>query len=173
MAIKYFSSGSLHSSWSVDLMLQEQFDFQKWGCQSLIPFFLVTNIRKGKERKVAQLCPTLCAPVDCSLPGSSVHGISQARILEWVAIFFSQGSSWPRDWTYISCIAGGFCTAEPLSHKRHISDHSSERENFSRVGLRQQELTGQITREEEATGVRACKLNIKSCTHRVNSKRLD
>ena len=45
-----------------------------------------------------------CNPMDCSLPGSSVHGISQARILEWVAISFSRGSSWPRDWTHISCI---------------------------------------------------------------------
>ena len=42
---------------------------------------------------VAQLCPTLCNPMDCSLPGSSVHGILQARILGWVAIPFSRGSS--------------------------------------------------------------------------------
>ena len=47
---------------------------------------------------------TLCDPVDCSLPGSSVPGISQARILEWVAISFSRGSSLPRDQTCISCI---------------------------------------------------------------------
>ena len=50
-------------------------------------------------------CPTLCDPMDCSLPGSSVHGISQARILEWVAISFSMGSSLPRDQTPISCIS--------------------------------------------------------------------
>ena len=48
--------------------------------------------------------------MDCSLPGSSVHGISQARRLEWVAIFFSRGSSWPRYWTPVSCIAGRFFT---------------------------------------------------------------
>ena len=42
--------------------------------------------------------------MDCSLPGSSVHGISQARILEWVAISFSSGSSWPRGWMHVSCI---------------------------------------------------------------------
>ena len=48
---------------------------------------------------VAQLCPTLCNPMDCSLPGSSVHGILQAGILEWVAIPFSRGSSQPRDRT--------------------------------------------------------------------------
>ena len=46
---------------------------------------------------VAQLYPTLCTPMDCSPPGSSVHGILQARILEWVSIPFSRGSSWPRD----------------------------------------------------------------------------
>ena len=46
---------------------------------------------------VTQFFPTLCDHVDCSLPGSSVHGISQARILEWVAISFSRGSSQPRD----------------------------------------------------------------------------
>ena len=45
---------------------------------------------------VAQLCLALCDPLDCSPPGSSVHGILQARILEWVAISFSWGSSWPR-----------------------------------------------------------------------------
>ena len=56
--------------------------------------------------ETAQLCPTLCNPMDCSLPGSSVHGILQARILEWVAISFSRGSSKPRDQTQVSCIAG-------------------------------------------------------------------
>ena len=50
-----------------------------------------------------QLCSTLCDPMDYSPPGSSVHGVFQARLLEWVAISFSRGSSWPRDWTWISC----------------------------------------------------------------------
>ena len=54
---------------------------------------------------VTQLCLTLCDPMDCSLPGSSVHGIFQARILEWVAISYSRGSSQPRDWTRVSCTA--------------------------------------------------------------------
>ena len=58
------------------------------------------------ESEVAQLCPTLCDPMDCSPPGSSIHGIFQARILEWVAISFSRGSSRPRDQTQVSCIAG-------------------------------------------------------------------
>ena len=48
------------------------------------------------ESEVAQSCPTLCDPIDCSLPGSSVHGILQARVLEWIVISFSRGSSQPR-----------------------------------------------------------------------------
>ena len=56
---------------------------------------------------VTQLLPTLCKPMDCSLPGSSAPGILQARILEWVAISYSRGSSQTRDWTWVSCFAGG------------------------------------------------------------------
>ena len=59
---------------------------------------------------VAQLCLTLCDPMDCSPPGSSVHGILQARTLVWVAMSSSRGSSWPRGRTWVSCIAGGFFT---------------------------------------------------------------
>ena len=51
--------------------------------------------------------------MDCSLPGSSIHGISQARILEWVSISFSRGSSEPRDWTCVSCLAGRSFIIEP------------------------------------------------------------
>ena len=59
---------------------------------------------------VAQLCLTLCDPMDCKLPGSPVQGILQARILEWIAIAFSRGSSRPRDRARVACIAGGFFT---------------------------------------------------------------
>ena len=62
---------------------------------------------------VAQSCLTPWNTMDCRPPGSSVYGISQARILEWVVIFFSRGSSQPRDWTQASCLAGGFFTTEP------------------------------------------------------------
>ena len=58
------------------------------------------------ESEVAQSCLTLCDPVDGSQPGSSIHGIFQARILEQVAIFFSRGSSGPRDQTWVSRIVG-------------------------------------------------------------------
>ena len=59
---------------------------------------------------VATSCPTLWDPMDCSPSGSSAHGILQARILEWVAIPFSRGSSRPRDWNCVSRIAGRFFT---------------------------------------------------------------
>ena len=62
---------------------------------------------------VAQLCSTLCDPMDCSPPGFSVHGIHQARILEWVVISFSKGSPQPSDQTWVSCIAGRFLPSEP------------------------------------------------------------
>ena len=52
-----------------------------------------------------QSCPTLCDPMDCSLPSSSVHGILQARIWEWTAMPSSRGPSWPRDWAHVSCIS--------------------------------------------------------------------
>ena len=58
---------------------------------------------------VIQSCPTLCDPVDCA-PGSFIHGILQVRILEWVAISFSRGSTQPRDRTLASCIASKFFT---------------------------------------------------------------
>ena len=54
----------------------------------------------------SQSCPTLCDPMSCSLQGSSVHGIFQARVLEWVAISFSRRSSRPRDWIRVSRIVG-------------------------------------------------------------------
>ena len=60
---------------------------------------------------IAQSCLTLGNPMDCGPPGSSVHEILQARILEWVTISFSRGSFWPRDQTQVSYIAGRLLTA--------------------------------------------------------------
>ena len=62
------------------------------------------------ESVVSQPCPTLCNTMNCTLPCSSVHGTLQARILEWVAIPFSRGSSQPRNQTQVSCIVGRFFT---------------------------------------------------------------
>ena len=71
-----------------------------------VPQISPSTLKKAvKWSEVAQSCLTLCDPMDCSLPGSSVHGIFQARVLEWGAIAFSR-SSWPRDWTQVSHIVG-------------------------------------------------------------------
>ena len=65
---------------------------------------VMTNLVSSSE--VTQYCPALCDPMNCNLPGSSVHGILQERILEWVAISLSREYSQPRDQTQVSCTAG-------------------------------------------------------------------
>ena len=75
--------------------------------------------------KSLQLCLTLCNPIGYTPPGSSVHGTLQARILEWVAMPFFRGSSWPRDWTRVSlALAGGFFTTEPPVQQRPAKTQS-------------------------------------------------
>ena len=73
---------------------------------------------------IAQLCPTLCNPLDCSPSGSSVHAIFQARILEWIAISSSRGSSRPRDLAHTSCgscTGGGFFTCWAIREAQEIT----------------------------------------------------
>ena len=77
---------------------------------------ILINLIKSVKVLVGQSCLTLCNPMDSSPPGSSVHGILQAAILEWVAITFSRGSSPPRNRTRVSCIAGR-ATREALGHQ--------------------------------------------------------
>ena len=81
---------------------------EKWSCDHIGTCASRRRFMKKKksENEVAQLCPTLCNHMDCSLPGFSIHGIFQARVLEWVAISFSKGSSRPRDRAQVSHIAG-------------------------------------------------------------------
>ena len=87
-----------------------------WSCHSPAWVWALV-LQKSSKIVVAcvcvQLCLTLWDPMECSPPGSSVHGISQARILEWVAVSFSRGSSWMRSRTHVSFIASGFFTTEP------------------------------------------------------------
>ena len=80
-----------------------------WVCK-IWASYLYVNLTMVCCAQMLQSCPTLFDPMDCSLPGSSVHGILKARVLEWVAIPFSRGSSPPRVWTWVSCIAGRFFT---------------------------------------------------------------
>ena len=72
--------------------------------------FNSASVHEGSWCSCVLICPTLCDSLDCSLPGSSVYGILQARLLEWIATSSSRGSSQPRNWTCVSCIAGGFFT---------------------------------------------------------------
>ena len=82
---------------------------------------------------VAQSCLTLCDSMDCSPPGSSVHGISQARILEWVAISFSKGSSQPTDQTCVSCTFSALqvnsLLAEPPEKSNYTINHLLKQTN--------------------------------------------
>ena len=88
--------------------------FQLWAvlrCMIFPHFHILHIIQKWKVKVlVTESCPTLYNSMDYRPPGSSVHGILQARILEWVAISLSRGSSWLGDQTWVSCIAGSFFT---------------------------------------------------------------
>ena len=99
--------GYFNKTKMVQPVLSLPFPLLRWTC--FPPPYLIIPMCMCS---VAQLCLTFCDPMDYSLPDSSIHEIFQARILEWVAISFSRGSSWPRDWTHISSIAGVFFMAE-------------------------------------------------------------
>ena len=87
--------------------------------------------------KVTQCCSTLCTSMDYSLPGSSVPGISQVRILESVNSCFSWGSSWTRDWTQVSWIVGKFFTvwATRKAHEKPRQHIKKQRHHFANKGL--------------------------------------
>ena len=84
--------------------------WSNWSHEIFVPWYLFSWVCVYVCVWVAQLCQTICHPMDYSLPGFSVHGILQARILEWIAIPFSRGTSHLRDWTLVSCITGWFFT---------------------------------------------------------------
>ena len=115
---------TLHAFYWADLLLGKFY-----GCVSCFRCnikFVLSNwpevINLKVNNFVNRSCLTLCDPVDCSPPGSSVHGILQAGILEWVAISFSRGSSRPRNRNCVSCTTGRFFSAEP---KTNISSPKS------------------------------------------------
>ena len=104
------TNGSHHWNWSCYNCTRI------WQCNRSMVIWHLKKIGKVNQLDkwlfhvlVTQSYLTLCDPMDCSLPGSSVHGILQARIVEWVAMPFSRVSSWPRDWT---CIAYRFNLAD-------------------------------------------------------------
>ena len=88
-------------------------NWAKWTGPEMLNWLYVLSVR---VLSCAQSCLTLCGPMGYSLPGSSVQGIFQARIMEWVVIPFSRGSSQPRDWTHVSlalALASAFFTTSP------------------------------------------------------------
>ena len=93
------------------------------------------NAHLESESEITHSCPTLCDPMGCSLPGFSVHAIFQARVLEWVAISFSWGSSQPKDRTQACCIAGRpftvWATREVRQPRQHIK---KQRHYFANKG---------------------------------------
>ena len=96
----------------VSVVLNKHYSKKSYLWTPLMIKYTQARCEKYMLVQLLQMCPNLGKPMDCDLPGSSVHGNFQATILEWLAISFSRGSSWPRDRTRI---AGGFFTAEPLS----------------------------------------------------------
>ena len=99
---------------------------------------LIFFICSGVGVLVAQSCPTLCDPTNCSPSGSFIHGILQARILEWIAIPFSRGSSWAKDWTQVSCIVGRrftiWATREDVSKVWVVHKNADLQRKFSKSG---------------------------------------
>ena len=101
-------------------------------------YFSITTLSEWVS-EVAQSCPTLCDPMDCSLPCSSVHGIFQTRVLEWIAISFSRGSSQPRDRTWVSRIEvctlhNSKCTTQWLFIYLHFPGGSDGKESACSEG---------------------------------------
>ena len=135
--ISEMSSGLFGFLWVERWQMCHHFECQETKHDSWKWVFLFRSpLVKGQEPSpgygggslVAKSCPTLCNPSNCSPPGSSILGISQARILEWVAIAFPTGSSWPMDQTHV-CLAGHYCikrepkqvTVSPVCSPRRAS----------------------------------------------------
>ena len=103
---------SANSPTEYESLLSPLFILPKPSTEWIISFHITEVNLYYVISALAQSCPSLCHSLDCRPPGCSVHGIFRARTLEWVAISSSGGSSWLRDWSSISTIAGGLFTAE-------------------------------------------------------------
>ena len=109
-SLEFWTLVPLHLTWQLSAY------YINWGNQAVYITLSIYLVKTTCIYMCAQSCLTLCDPMNCNPPGSSVHGIFLARILEWVAIPFSRGSSQPRNQTWVShvsCIAGRFFTTEP------------------------------------------------------------
>ena len=107
------------TSWTAAHQAPPSMGFSRQEYWSGLPFPF--PVHESEKCKVAQLCLTLSDPMDCSPPGSSFHGIFQARVLEWVAMPSSRGSSQPRDRAQVLALAGGFfATESPGKPRSHV-----------------------------------------------------
>ena len=137
------SNQAFHKMYSADKLNMQGDIIQPWNTpfpiwnQSIVPCPVLsvaswpTSSFEGRKDKeisfslivkvlFASSCQSLCNPRDCSPPGYSVHGILRQRILEWVAMPFSRGSSWPKDWNWASCITGRIFTVwAPREHSSY------------------------------------------------------
>ena len=104
----FYKNGNFRNN---QITVTKQKQRSKQTKKPFVSIYICIFVMHGLFVLVTQSCPTLCDPMDWSPPDSSVHGILLARILEWAAIPFSRGSSWPRDWTQVSCTAGRFFTS--------------------------------------------------------------
>ena len=106
----------------------------KWVNKCVLVYSTKYNeILVSLECLTTKSCPTLCDPMDCNPPGSSLHGIFLARILEWVAMPSSRGFPSPRNWNCVSCLAGRFFTAEPPG--KPLIEHYSAIKKEQTVGI--------------------------------------
>ena len=131
---------------------------------------------KESESEVAQLCPIHCDSMNGSLPGSAVHGIFQARILEWAAISFSRGSSQPRDRTRVSCFADRCFTVwatreiHPL-HSEHLIKYKSgdrARQKLLQGNRRQESVSLSYNHRYSESGNRIRELSCSEFINRMN-----
>ena len=154
------ASGTSSRKWRKGLAAKGQwgaFVFFPPGAMGLFSILIVLCVYSA-----TQLCPSLYDPMDCSPPGSSGHGISQVRLLEWVAISSPRGSSRPRDQTCVSCVsctAGGLFTADSLRlHKFTDKLKPKEPETQKRVSF----TIGKTLRNSHAEGERGLLLSTEA-----------
>ena len=124
------------------------------------------------QSKVAQSCLTLCDPMDCSPPGSSIHGILQARILEWVAISFSRGSSRPRDQTQVSRIAADALTSEPPGKQSRYAEYIMWNARLYEAGIKTVRRNIYNLRYADDTTLMAESKELKSLLMKVKEERV-
>ena len=108
----------------------------------------IINWVKESESEVIQPCPTICDPMDCSLLGSSIHGILQARILEQVAISSSGGSSRHRDWTQVFLTAGRLFTINWVSTCKAQQGIQTELQSFRKLEVRKRKHEAVIRKKK-------------------------